>query len=904
MSRPKFGRKFHDSIHRFRDETQQQELEKASIDVLTFTIMSFDDMKRMSVMNVCEFNKPLTTQEGALYNLKLGTINRDENCTTCKKDFKRCMGHFGLIHLNVPIYHPMFILNIKRIMNCFCYSCFEKSIERRQPNKYTLLMEEEDIENDFGNLESMHRLSAISSCSKRSCKYHVNILIFEYDEKTSTIKYRPKDDKSKGISVTLDIKKVKMFLKNIPEKIRLLIGLGNMNPGNFVLEGIPVLPTCARPYYVNDSISHDDLSNVYADMIRDNNNVFEWGSGKSGRKNITQNPVISLQNNFNAFIRNSKTDSAATKKKNKSQPLRTIIDRVDKKHGLVRGAMLGKRGDQCARSVLTPNTSIKLGEIAVPNEIADTLTVEVYVSKYTIKSIQKMILNGDVVAIEPKGKDYEIKVMLNRTIPQVRYGDKVHRKLQDGDVVIFNRQPSLHKQSMMAHTVVRTSSKSIGLHPLVCKFYNADFDGDEGNITVPQSLMARAEAIELMGVMDCLMSEQSSKSILTLIQDSMIGIYLITEEHTIDKLEWMNYAYNIKNVVTFFERFDKKNAEIQEKINVAKDKLRFLTDETEIEKMSFEIKRLEGLIMNKYSGRTILSTLFPETFQFVKHTDNGVFRIEDGFVLEGQVTKDIMSGSNRSIIQTLYDRYGGKFTGNFLWELQSIIDLYLMKKGFTISCKDCRIDNIIIEENIKTIMEDARIKAISTADPVEVNNILNAARDKVSKIVIDNTKGGINNIVEMVVSGAKGAKFNIAQIIGAVGQQNIGGAPIEYQITGDSRVIPQFKPDDPNPESRGYCTSSYIKGLTSAEFYLHAMASRVTLADTSIKTSTSGYTERRLVKTMEDLKPDGYGIIRNSEGRIVSWSYGDHGISADKIRIVNGDETFLNIQDMVSDMDI
>ncbi|CAK4544464.1 unnamed protein product, partial [Aphanomyces euteiches] len=346
----------------------------------------------------------------------------------------------------------------------------------------------------------------------------------------------------------------------------------------------------------------------------------------------------------------------------------------------------------------------------------------------------------------------------------LKYGWIVERHLRDDDIVILNRQPSLHKVSIMAHRVKVMDGSTFRLNPSVTLPYNADFDGDEMNLHVPQSMAARAEAQELMIVHKNIIAPQRNFPMLGIVQDTLLGVHKMTKRSTF----------------------------------MDKD----LTMHLLMQASSWDSKVPPPAIM--LPDKT--------TVNIVDSITNAKIQVQD-LVVTGQKGKlELQPG--RTMIQT-FEQF--------------------------------------------------------------VNKVLNSARDQSGREAQGNLDE-TNNIKATVTSGSKGSYLNISQIIACVGQQNVEGKRIPYGF--HHRTLPHYGKDDLGPESRGFVENSYMKGLTPQEFFFHAMGGREGLIDTAVKTAETGYIQRRLVKAMESVMARYDGTVRNSNGEIIQFLYGEDGMDA------------------------
>ncbi len=461
--------------------------------------------------------------------------------------------------------------------------------------------------------------------------------------------------------------------------------------------------------------------------------------------------------------------------------------------------------------------------------------------------------------------------------------------MQNGDYVLFNRQPSLHKMSIMGHRIRVLPYSTFKLNLSVTSPYNADFDGDEMNMHLPQSLETKAEIIEIMHVPKQIVSPQSNRPVMGIVQDSLIGVKLFTHRDNFITLDLL------MNFIMWIDDFD-GNIPIP------------------------AILKPEPL----WTGKQIFSMIIPKKINLIRYSSDHsekvnsisnnnnynnsnnenmnifdtIVLIEEGELLMGVVCKRTVGNSSGGLIHTIFNEYGPNCTMLFLNHTQRITNQWLLCKGFTVGVSDIFTDyltNLKIKETMNEAKEKCNNllleaqkgnlecqpgKSMLESFEVKVNGVLNEARDTAGRYVQCSLKSN-NHLKNMVIAGSKGNITNISQIIACVGQQNVEGKRIPFYFS--NRTLPHFTKDDYGPESRGFVENSYLSGLTPQEFFFHAMGGREGLIDTAVKTSETGYIQRRLVKALEDVMVKYDGTVRNSLNNIVQFLYGEDGIAGELI---------------------
>jgi len=475
-----------------------------------------------------------------------------------------------------------------------------------------------------------------------------------------------------------------------------------------------------------------------------------------------------------------------------------------------------------------------------------------------------------------------IDLRYNRRAEEIhlQYGYRVERHIQDNDVIIFNRQPSLHKMSMMGHRIKVMPYSTFRLNLSVTTPYNADFDGDEMNMHVAQTLETRAEISEIMMVPRQIITPQGNKPVMGIVQDSLLGCRLFTRRDTFMEKDL------VMNVMMWLPSFDGKVP-------------------------------VPAILKPKqlWTGKQIFSLIIPTVNLMrmangapddekdkvpdchISPTDTKMI-IEQGELICGMVDKKTVGNQEGSIMHVIMMEHGHEVTRNFFDNTQKIINHWLLNHGYTIGVGDIIADERTME-SINTTIENSKKEVSSLIRSAQhnelpatpgatqqesfeqkVNTVLNKARDDAGSSATTSLRE-TNNIKTMVMAGSKGSAINISQMMACVGQQNVEGKRIPFGFKG--RTLPHFVKDDYGPESRGFVENSYLRGLTPQEFFFHAMGGREGVIDTAVKTSETGYIQRRLIKAMEDVMVKYDGTVRNSLGEVVQFLYGEDGLDATSV---------------------
>lgn len=666
---------------------------------------------------------------------------------------------------------------------------------------------------------------------------------------------------------------------------RLGLNRNYARPEWMVITVLPVPPPPVRPSISVDGTGQgmrgeDDLTYKLSDIIRANSNVRRCEQEGSPAHVVNEFEQL-LQYHVATYMDNNIAGQPQSLQKS-GRPLKTIRSRLKGKEGRLRGNLMGKRVDFSARTVITGDPNLSLDEVGVPRSTARILTYPETVTPYNIAKLHQLVRNGPnehpgaKYVIRDSGERIDLRYHKRASEITLQYGWKVERHIVDGDFIIFNRQPSLHKESMMGHRVRVMPYSTFRLNLSVTSPYNADFDGDEMNLHVPQSEETRAEIMQLCMVPLNIVSPQRNGPLMGIVQDTLCGVYKFTRRDV------------------------------------------FLTKE-QVMNLLMWVPDWDGVIPQpailkprpRWTGKQIISLALPHGLNLKRSSDEGFSPANDdgvlvhgGELMYGMFAKKHVGASGGGIIHIIFNEKGWETTVNFFNGCQRIINYWLLHNGFSIGIGDTVPDPKTTDAIAVAIREQKEeveaITKMATANELEplpgmniretfeskVSKALNSARDNAGTRTEKNLKD-LNNAIQMARSGSKGSAINISQMTALVGQQSVEGKRIPFGFK--YRTLPHFTKDDYSPESRGFVENSYLRGLTPSEFFFHAMAGREGLIDTAVKTAETGYIQRRLVKALEDVMCKYDGTVRNSLGDVVQFIYGEDGLDGQHIESQNID---------------
>lgn len=824
------------------------------VKAIQFGVLSPEEIKDVSVCNITN-SRINQSPNNTVYDERMGPPHSRGICTTCGEDIRACPGHFGHLELAVPIIHPMFTKFIVTILNCICIKCSKLRLSREEIDLEMNILEHDRYIRYVDRLKIIvQKCANVAFCADCSHPYPS---IKEIDGHI----YKMHDSGKKGIKSKqsrIEVNELKNILMKISNQDMEIMGftpiprkvykygtveetLYTFRPEWLILTNLPVIPPMSRPPdHDGDNRSDDDLTTSYTDIVKYNEKLKD--------KNITEmtrtNLVTLIQKHVKALFDNS--DGTVTRSSGKVA--KGIKERVSGKNGHIRGKLMGKRVDCSARTVITADPTLRLNEIGIPEEIADDQSFPEKVIPRNIKNLKESLENGRVNTIRRGNSIIKVKYALQKGAKiKLRYGDYVYRKFVDGDIAILNRQPTLHRGSMMAHHVKKLPGKTFRLNLSVTTPYNADFDGDEMQAHFPQDHGAAQEADELMGVNKHIVSSQANKPIMGAIQDVLTGVSLMTKDDVAIKRH---------------QFFDCVMSAGEEYIHLLP---------------SLFARAEKYYPDNLFNGRVLFSILLPEDYSIPEHK-NSPIAIREGVLLSGIVDKKSVGRGHGSIIHRLYKERDPDTAADFLSSIQFLVNRWLTYRGFSVGIQDF----IISEDNkrgVEVAIQKAYIEVESIQNSDDPDNIKefkinNALNNRGQNLVIDGLKPD-NRMMTMISCGSKGSQMNLIQITGHLGQNNVEGKRIQHDIDNGQRTLACFKRGNTHPITRGFIERSFIDGLKPYEFWFHSKAGREGVINTAVKTRDSGYAERKLVKRMEDLTVQLDHTVRNSVNNIVSFSYGD-----------------------------
>jgi len=849
-----------------------------SIQGIKFSVWSPNEIRKYSVSEITApetYDEDGMAVQGGLMDGRLGTLEPGQKCLTCGNTSARCPGHFGHIELAEPVLHIAFIDSIHKLLQATCRSCsririsdedLQKFLEIKSRKAAYTVISQKRIPDEI--LDKAKKAKECAHCGKLQYE-----LIFTkptiFIEKTEL-------GESRLLPIT-----IRERFSQITDNDLDLLGYDHTTarPEWFILQALPVPPVTVRPSIILETgiRSEDDLTHKMVDIIRVNQRLKE--SKEAGTPPLIVQDLVDLLQYHTTTYFDNEVSGIPQAHHRSGRPLKTLTQRLKGKEGRFRGSLSGKRVDFSSRTVISPDPNLDLAEVGVPESIAKKLTIPEIVTDWNVEKLKKLVINGPDkfpgvnYILRPDGVKIRLDFVEDRSIiaDSLEAGYLVERHLLDGDIVLFNRQPSLHQMSIMGHHVRVLPGKTFRLHPSVCPPYNADFDGDEMNLHVPQSEESRAEALLLMRVQEQLISPRFGGPIIGALRDFITGAYLLTKDDTIlSTQEFSNYA---------------------------------MLGDYQGELPKPKIKNKDGSF---FTGKQLFSIFLPSDFNFVMTSkwSKGTKKVEKDIVIKnGELVSGVIDKASigaeepESVLHRIAKDYGNEQAKKFLNSILIIIKQFITDYGFSYGYSDLELSekdreailNDIDETynkvydftnqlNKKTLAPMRGMTREETAEAL-ITYELAKARDRAG-ITANSNLSDDNAGKIMATTGARGSALNVGQMAGALGQQSRRGKRLH---TGYSnRTLSHFKEFDDNPDSHGFVKSNFRDGLSTLEFFFHAMGGREGLVDTAVRTQQSGYMQRRLINALEHIRLEYDGTVRDPHGHIMQFLYGEDGIDVAK----------------------
>lgn len=840
---------------------------------IEFKLLSPTAIRKMSALEVKSpdtYDKDGYPMESGLMDPHLGVINPGLRCKTCGQRMKKCPGHFGSLELVRPVIHSEFGRRLEILMHATCKECGRIALPDDKIEKFKKMIKTDGVESVTKKVVA--KAKTAKKCPH--CKASIGKVLLD---KPTNFYYEKE---------RIYPSEVREWIEKITNEDLILFGYDAqlVRPEWFIMKVLSVPPITIRPSITLESgiKSEDDLTHKLVDIIRINMRLkdnIEAGAPQL----IIEDLWDLLQYHVTTYFDNN-TAGVPPAKHRSGRALRTIVQRLKGKKGRFRHNLTGKRVNFAARSTVTPDPFIKISEVGVPKDIARELTVPERVTEWNKKELQKLVKETDEVIYAIRPDETKKKVDENNKeeiADELEAGFRIERRLRDGDIVLFNRQPSLHRLSMMAHSARVMDGKTLRINPIVCKPYNADFDGDEMNLHVPQTEEGKGEAKELMYVRDQVISPRYGAPVIILDEDGVSGTFVLTMKSTeFSREETMQYFFEMG--LTELPKPDKGK---------------------------------------KYSGKLVFSQMLPKDLNLKYKTNmckilqrtmpcknctqekcehDAYLKIKNGNLECGVVDKASLGEVSGKIIDELARNYPGKVIEDFYYNINKVVADLLTKRGMTAGIDEYEVSqNIIkhkdevVEEMLaegkkltdkfekgtlqhlpgKSLEESFEISMMKRAGQAKEKIQSEIMKEKMKSILTENPK--LNTMV-MIVSGSRGSSINLMNIAGFWGQANVREGRPKRGYT--NRLITLNEKNDVSMMAGGFIKSSFMDGMDVKEYFYHSMGGRQGEVDTGVSTKVSGYLYRRLANSLKDLVVNNDNTVRTAASNLVQYKYGEDGV--------------------------
>jgi DNA-directed RNA polymerase II subunit RPB1 len=815
--------------------------------------------------------------KGGIVDGRLGTTDMYRSCDTCGLDSTNCITHFGHTDLPMPIYPFLFLEKIKDILSCFCQECY----------KLLVLGDDEEIVSIIKNNYGKYRLTEMKKKTKKKnfcpwCNAPKPNIIREISD-TGSIKLireyltihlnnesgdgeakpdiKDKKHKTQQVITPYDVLKV---LRKISKADAKIVGFDSDKQN---LEDLIILTLCIsalsmRPStkagYLTAGSAEDDLTKQSIDILKQCEKIrqeMDKEMTDEQTKFIITHMQL-LQYMHASFQINNSTSLPKSEQKSGGKPIVSVSERISGKKGRIRYNLDGKRTDYCARSVIISDPNIKIDDVGVPMKVAMTITFPETVTPHNIDILRKYVKNGRYLYpganyISPlkrfsDGKKRKIDLK-HRKDYVLKYGDIVERHMLSTDVVMFNRQPSLHRPSIMCHKprpIPNVAFETFRLNVNVTEPYGADFDGDEMNLFYARNIQTQVEILLLASVEKHIISVGSTRPIIKFKQDTPAGLYMMTVEKR--TMHWRDVMIMAASLYDF--------------------------DVTTIKKKNM-------------TSHQVFSLLLPSGINYESDTVS----IVNGELMHGAITNKIL---NSVLIIYIWEKYGSYETKKFIDNAQRLAESFIFQHGLSLGYGD----TIPKEEFTKKINAKANkveLDVLHSMTEYENNpnlqdpdtfesfifSKLAALKPDVGKLAM-NELDYKNNFFLLIESGAKGSQDNVGELMGPRGQVILRFARIPRSVNG--RMLPHLCTGDDTPRGRGFIKNSYNNGMDPIDFWVYHQAGREGLINTAIKTAETGYQYRKMARILDSIMVYYDGTVRTSSKILLQLVYGDNGFDQTK----------------------
>ncbi|OIO22103.1 DNA-directed RNA polymerase subunit A' [Candidatus Micrarchaeota archaeon CG1_02_47_40] len=825
------------------------------IEKIKFSVFSPEAIRKLSAAKITipdTYNDDSYPIDGGLVDPRLGVIDPGLKCKTCGGKLRSCPGHFGHIELVRPVIHPEFSKIMLYVMRTTCPSCCRVLLEEEDIKELAAkIVQSDDVEDEMKS--KTKKVSKCPHCSEKVPEIKLLKPTTFFKDKTMLLPTEVRD-----------------WLSKVSNEDLRVLGLDPLyaRPEWMVITALLVPPVSVRPSITLETgdRSEDDLTHKLVDIMRINQRL-DANINAGAPQLIIEDLWELLQYHVTTYF-NNETANIPPARHRSGRPLKTLSQRLKGKEGRFRYNLSGKRVNFSARTVISPDPNISIDDVGVPREFAEELTIPMRATSWNLEACRQYILREEYPKAEyvtrADGKRLRVTETTRKEISDtLEPGCIIDRQLVNGDTVLFNRQPSLHRISIMCHSVKVLPGRTLRLNPSDCPPYNADYDGDEMNLHAIQTEEAQVEAEVLMKVHNQIISPRHGAPIIKPQEDHVSGAFFLTRDSTVFTKSQACTLLAIAGI-TRLPQPDRKDG---------------------------------------YSGKLIFSMLLPKDLSLhikVSHSKEKAEYSQDVIIKNGVLVDGALEKKSyeNAIIQKIVSLHGTDAARKFIDDSTRIALEAVTLQGLSVSLANytlspeaqkqlLEIDNAVTKE-IETALMQHRNRTLkrhpgkTLRETLEqmIMEITSRHREGIG-VVVERQLGTHNTSIIMAKIGARGSLLNAIQMAGSVGQQAIRS---KRPSRGYSRrALVHFKREDLGSAARGYVSSSFAKGLNPCEFFFHSMGGRESMVNTAIRTARSGYMQRRLINALQDLVVARDLSVRDSRGVYVQFRYGGDGVDPSKV---------------------
>ncbi len=978
--------------------------EVGEIGGVNMEIMSPEEIEKMSVVEVfaSESLKADPSRKGASVSVingvmdhRMGSLSKDDECPTCYLPFnpdknsqrESCSGHFGHIRLPEPIPNFLFLgvtknqakgtYPLMEAINKTCVYCSRVLLPQEIMDSTRAAVMQE-FETGGKNIKSRARIRTLMKPHFDDMKFNGRICPHcEEFSPSLTFTYRnPQhfflDDKDiDGNKIYLH-SKVRDILSNIPNEDCYFLAINPVTsrPENMFLENLPVIPNTARPLRVTSQgkTEEDDLTQLYSDVVwagdrlREIKNKGQATTREGYARRQLFLAVSRVIDNQNDAVGSGGSSIQYTFAGGETLTSHNgLLNRLSGKTGRMRSNLQSKYVDTVGYSVISPDSNLAIDEVGIPIHVCETISYPRTVTEENMKEMQQYLQNviddvypkathlfedghagmmEEIILKRQGGTVESFQEYIGNKIQNLRPGMVLETNLISGDICLFNRAPSLHRQSIMAFRVRPVPTKTIRMNPTVCIPFNADYDGDHMKVHFIQTEAAKKEAEKLMLLTKNIIHARYGMLTVATDQDQTSGLYLLTYNDMSKANTWDNQTmlgYNEEGLPyvakqTALSCYSTVYSEIRGGKEV---KYRTIESLPEPDAMTphgpgytgralfnhlFTVLDCE-YVSASFSGETPLTETLENGSIIVKRDENGDkirenVLIRDGKLISGTLEKTAFGEGGASIAPSFIYHEGYEAGQAKLVEFIEMATRLGFAAhriiGYTMGVSDVSappvqgyIDELYDEAAAKILEIDKAFKygylksyvknhtpekeVYAMADPLnyieeQVGTFVDEFEDKLL-IPIEDYQGPGNPMQIAVRSKARGKYMNIQQMAGSYGLVRLGGKRITYGINSD-RVLPHYPHGDLSPQYRGFVRSSYSEGMEPDEYFITSIAGRRSTVESGQgNIAKSGYLERKMIKALEScVVNQRRQVVNLRTGRIISPLVGDDGLAPYHIR--------------------